>query len=76
MAVAGFGVDHRDDPLGGHALGDAHPALPVVFDVLGRDHPEQLDLDGQSVVVICAANLSHFLGIGEQLVHQGRPLCR
>jgi hypothetical protein len=35
--MAGFGVDHRDDPFGGHTLGDARAALPVVFDVLGRD---------------------------------------
>jgi hypothetical protein len=37
VAVAGLGVDDRDDPLGGHRLGDAHASVAVVFDVLGGD---------------------------------------
>jgi hypothetical protein len=71
--VAGLGVDHRDDPFGGHALGDAHAALSVVFDVLGRDHLQKRYLDGQGGVVICAAGLGHFSRIGEQVVHQCGP---
>ncbi len=74
--MAGFGVHHRDDPLGGHGLGDAHAAGVIVLNVLGRDHPQQLDLACQGGVALRAAKLRYFLGIGEQLVHQCRPFSR
>ena len=55
--------------------GDAHPASPVVFDVLGRDQLQWFELAGKEGIFLLVAERHHFLRIGEQFAHQGRPLC-
>ena len=48
MTVAGVGIHRRDHPLRRHPLSNAHPARPVVFDILGGHHRQQLHLGHQS----------------------------
>ncbi len=42
VAVAGLGVDGRDDPVLGHFLGDAEPPVVALFDVLAGHQGQQV----------------------------------
>ena len=39
--MAGLGIDGRDNPVGGHTLGDLPGAIVVLFDVLAGDEGQQ-----------------------------------
>ena len=71
------GIDHRDDPAGGHSLSYPRGLGSVVvggdLDVLARHDPQQLDRCSQVWVPETGAEPDDGLGVAEQLRDQSGP---
>ena len=68
VAVAGVGIHRGDDSLRRHPLRNAYPARPILFDILGRHHRQQLHLGHQPGITDPGAGNNHPAGVGKQLV--------
>jgi hypothetical protein len=66
--VTGIDVDGGDDPLAGDDFADRHATVSVLFYVLCRDDPEQLDRFAERCVLDCLAGSDHASRIGDKFV--------
>jgi hypothetical protein len=74
VTVAGLGVDHRDDPIRRHPVGDDEAAVGGLLDVLADDGGQQLGRLGDlGTEPLAAERTQGPVAVAEQRIHQLFP---
>jgi hypothetical protein len=71
LPVAGLGVDHADDPVGRHPLGDDEAAIGGLLDVLADHRGQQLGGPGDlGAKLVATQGVQGTVAVAEQRIHQ------